>query len=97
MRIIPSIASQLASFDPSYGQHLRDALLHTNDAVCQTYRRQVDTLLVRPLEAAPRKSGLILLVLDALDECEERGMKVLLPHLITGINCIGPPVKVIVT
>ncbi|KAG8871405.1 hypothetical protein FRB97_008720, partial [Tulasnella sp. 331] len=97
MRVIPTLAYQLAGFDASYGRRLSDALTRTGDASYQTYQRQMNTMIMQPFEGAAERDSPMLFVLDALDECEERGMKALLPPLLAGFSRINSHLRVVVT
>ena len=73
--IIPTLAFQLASVNPTYRRELCDVLREHPDAPSRPLQYQFRELLLNPLKAVPSLPPYVI-VLDALDECDkERGME----------------------
>jgi len=70
----PTIAYQLAYSNKEFADGINAALLRAPHVVTQTIVKQFSTLIMEPLEEALAMSGNpILIVIDALDECEHDG------------------------
>jgi hypothetical protein len=70
----PTIAYQLAYYDKDFADQINEALLRTPHAVTQMPLKQFSTLIMEPLKEAFAVAGNpILIVIDALDECEHDG------------------------
>ncbi|CAE6420290.1 unnamed protein product [Rhizoctonia solani] len=88
--IIPSIARQLARFSRPFRHALSSALAKDDAANERALSVQFKTLIADPLDAVrhtlpPR----VLVVIDALDECEDRdGIELLLDLLITSTSSL---------
>ena len=71
--LFPTIARQLADSLPAIG-HAIAAALDNDSLLCEKHLRiQFDKLLLQPLQSAPQASTLstgVILVIDALDECD---------------------------
>ncbi|KAJ0423727.1 hypothetical protein BJY00DRAFT_43638 [Aspergillus carlsbadensis] len=83
-RFIPTIVKQLAAHIPEMIPGIRKALEDDPTIPAKSLREQFDKLLLKPLLAAcPTKAGApIVIVIDALDECErEEEVEVLLELL----------------
>ncbi|CCO35249.1 Vegetative incompatibility protein HET-E-1 [Rhizoctonia solani AG-1 IB] len=73
-RIIPTIACQLARYSPPFQHHLCDAIAEEPTARSKTIEKQFELLLTGPLLKmgdATLKSQVV--VIDALDECDDQG------------------------
>jgi hypothetical protein len=67
----PTIAYQLAHYDKDFADEIHKALLRTPHVVTQMPVKQYSTLIMEPLTEAFAVAGHpILIVIDALDECE---------------------------
>ena len=70
----PTIAYQLAYYDKDFAEQINEALLCTPHVVTQMPLKQFLTLIVEPLKEAFAMAGNpILIVIDAMDECEGDG------------------------
>ncbi|PPR00447.1 hypothetical protein CVT24_004508 [Panaeolus cyanescens] len=70
--VFPTLAFQLAQFDSRFKLAIAKALEGNADLGYKTPAVQVEQLLVRPLvSSGVSKKQVVLLVLDALDECRE--------------------------
>ncbi|KAK0764406.1 hypothetical protein N5P37_003807, partial [Trichoderma harzianum] len=66
-------AAQLAIMQTDIGPHVKDAIKSNSDIGNKGLREQFNQLILQPLSKFPpdqRKSGFIVIVIDALDECE---------------------------
>jgi hypothetical protein len=80
-KFITSIALQLASSVPSLAQHIRDAINERRDIATQSLQDQWQQLILRPLSKLRNNGGQVLymLVIDALDECDnENDIRIIL-------------------
>jgi WD40 repeat protein len=89
-RFFPTIVRQLADRIPALKQPVADAL-HGDSFLCSNgLEEQFDKLLKAPLMSLEQKSlpqECIVIVIDALDECDRRHIKKFL-MLLAGINAI---------
>jgi len=67
----PTIAYQLAYYDKAFANEINEALLRTPYVVTKTPMKQFSTLIMEPLKEV--EGNPILIVIDALDECEHDG------------------------
>ncbi|GAB1525938.1 hypothetical protein RhiTH_009104 [Rhizoctonia solani] len=96
-RIVPTIACQLAWYSASFQRRLCDAIDAEPNARSKTIDKQFELLLTGPLQKAegetPRNQ---VVVIDALDECEDpKGVKVILSELFRHTPRL--PIKFLVT
>lgn len=68
-KLVTSIAVQLAHNMPALREHVRTAVAERSDVASQSMRDQWQHLVVRPLSKL-HKPGLYVVVIDALDECD---------------------------
>ncbi|PQE16302.1 hypothetical protein CJF32_00006175 [Rutstroemia sp. NJR-2017a WRK4] len=69
-RFVTSIAVQLANSVPALHQHICDAITERSDVASQSLRDQWHHLVLRPLLKLDEQSSYVLVV-DALDECDD--------------------------
>ncbi|KAG8790501.1 hypothetical protein FRC12_011733 [Ceratobasidium sp. 428] len=85
-RIIPSISYRLSLFSTPFRHALSCVLADNKDPYNQVLRKQFETLFVAPLREVMRTlPANIVIVVDALDECDDQGgigkvLKTLLLH-----------------
>ncbi|KAJ3874888.1 quinon protein alcohol dehydrogenase-like superfamily [Lentinula edodes] len=86
--IIPTLSYQLARFSRTFAMSVKEILIQEPDIVTKRPEVQIDKLLVEPwkavIKAAQMESFYPVLVLDALDECQDIA-KVLQP-LVSAIS-----------
>jgi len=93
----PTLAYHLARYDDTFAHCVNELLEKDPDAAGRDIRRQFNTLIARPLElAVVERTRPILVVIDALDECEENGAASILTLFSHGIPRI-PGLKVFIT
>ncbi|KAG8934377.1 hypothetical protein FRC02_010122 [Tulasnella sp. 418] len=85
LRVLPTIAHQLAEFDPEFKRNLAISLDSYKDAGTASLGIQVEKLLHGPLQATAASSSpaSILIVIDALDECEGQDLVTSLLRLMS--------------
>ncbi|KAH8702852.1 putative WD-repeat protein [Phaeosphaeriaceae sp. PMI808] len=84
-KFVTSIAWQLASNIPSLDQHIGDALTESRDITSQSLRDQWQQLVLRPLSKLSEITyqSSYVLVVDALDECDNNNNIGIIIHLLT--------------
>lgn len=95
-KVLPTLAYQLAKFDRGFAHRLTEALGGGIDVCHESYKRQAEKLFIEPAKGLVLNKGPILLVLDALDECEEEGLKALLPVVLAAIRSSSAHIKLLV-
>lgn len=96
--VFPTIAYQLARFDPEFGRRITAALETDPDAPYAALKEQLDRLIVKPLAGLERDpKRVVVLIFDAFDECESRGAKEILQLLVAAIPSLPFFLKVLVT
>lgn len=96
--VFPTIAYQLARFDPEFGQRISAALKADPEAPTAPLKQQRDRLIIEPLSGLPRDwSRVVIIVFDAFDECEAIGAKTILQLLIDAIPFLPFFLKIFIT
>ena len=70
--LFPTLAYHLARHDEEFAWHVNEVLENDPEAAGQDLRTQLRTLVVHPLQLTVGRT-LTLVVIDALDECDEHG------------------------
>ncbi|VUC33727.1 unnamed protein product [Clonostachys rosea] len=71
-RFVTSIAADIVAKEPSISRHVQKTLEEDPGIVNKTLREQFDKLIFQPFSKLPIRTGEpIVLVVDALDECEK--------------------------
>ncbi|KAJ6522112.1 hypothetical protein DFH09DRAFT_832730, partial [Mycena vulgaris] len=73
-KIIPTIAQQLSEFSPAAARVIYDALKH---GFISTQEEQVKKLLLDPIQELSKSPGVVIILIDALDELERAAENVL--------------------
>ncbi|CAE6533355.1 unnamed protein product [Rhizoctonia solani] len=95
-RIIPTIAYQLARFSSGFRAQIYTALTEDYDLDCREISKQYQCLLQDPFKDFDQMPKHSVIVLDALDECDNPELvEILLEHLIE--NKGNLPLKFLVT
>jgi hypothetical protein len=81
---ITSIAMQVAQNVPASRQYIRDAIAERNDIASQSLHDQWQQLVLRPLSelGENREQSVYILVVDALDECDNDNNIRIIIHLL---------------
>ncbi|KAG8988564.1 hypothetical protein FRB93_004055 [Tulasnella sp. JGI-2019a] len=95
--VFPTLAYQLCGFGETFYKRIEKAVKEDSEVGYQDLQSQFYALIVGPLQQSPLPSHPILVVLDALDECQEQGAKELLRLLLLGVPKIAFPLKVFIT
>ncbi|KAJ6153876.1 hypothetical protein N7485_012245 [Penicillium canescens] len=81
-KFIPTIVRQLMAHDQLLARNVLTAIENDSAIAKKRLPVQFAKLLLQPLQAlAPNKNKVLVVVIDALDECEQEDVKVLLQHL----------------
>ncbi|KAF7505050.1 hypothetical protein GJ744_001269 [Endocarpon pusillum] len=88
---IATIATQLVQKIPSLAPHVQNAI-ETNPAICsKTLKQQFETLVLQPLgniRIDPQKPLKVVIVIDALDECDREEDVRIIIHLLSQVRRI---------
>lgn len=97
--LIPTLAYQLSHFNSIYKAHLAKALQPNPDAASRgNVESQLKALLVDPLSACKSLPSPIIIVIDALDECQPESVwKIIIRALAADVPNIRQNVKFLVT
>lgn len=96
--VFPTLAYQLSRFDRGLARLMTSVLTTDPDLAFAPQRDQLQKLIVKPLrDLKPDASRRILIVLDALDECEERGAREILQNILRHIPSVPFLFKVLIT
>jgi len=88
-KFFATIACQLAHTQPSLATHIREAILNNPNITKQSLQDQWEQLIRRPLSQVKDLPSELVLVIDALDECDgERDIRLIL-HLLSQANSLG--------
>lgn len=93
-RFFTTVAYQIALKEFSFAAELRQSLDREPDLMNKSLREQWEKLILEPLSLIPpsqRKSQTLVLVVDALDECDEDGDIRMLIHLFSGASWLPVP------
>lgn len=97
-KVFPTLAFQLAHFDPEFGKGIAEALAKDPQIPFENLKRQFYHLIINPLSTIRREAKrTVLLVFDAFDECETQGAKEILQLLITAIPVLPFFLKIFLT
>lgn len=96
--VFPHIAYQLASLDAELNQLIAAALATNSAGPTSSLQQQFSELILEPfsgLQEPPTKA--VVIILDALDECESSGSKEILEIFVGGASQLPNFLKIIVT
>ena len=95
--IFPTVAYQLGQFYAPFRQQLSAVFQADPDVAHLVVPRQIEKLLVKPLHAMKGKMPFCVVVIDALDECQDGGAtSIILSSLAQHITALSP-VKFLIT
>ncbi|KAM6506766.1 hypothetical protein FALCPG4_018595 [Fusarium falciforme] len=72
-KFVPTLARQLAANVPAFAPHINNAIEADSAIIGKTVREQFDKLILGPLSKIPQASwnaSSLVIIIDALDECE---------------------------
>lgn len=96
--VFPTIAYQLAHFDPEFQSKIIQALKTNPNAPTSNLKDQLDRVIVEPLSKVRMTPGRVaLVVFDAFDECEETGAKEILQLLVDAITSLPFQLRIFIT
>jgi hypothetical protein len=90
------LAYHLARYDEDCARCINHALQLDPDAAGRDIRAQCDSLIAKPLQHVMKKGKPVLIVIDALDECDEDGAEAILTLLAHNIPQM-PRLRVFIT
>jgi hypothetical protein len=99
-KLITTLASQLASKIPLARPYIREAIMEHTDIALHSLREQWDQLILKPLSKLNGISSpsTIVLVIDALDECDnERDIRIILRLLATTNSLTNIRLRIFIT
>lgn len=97
-KVIPTIVHQLAQLEQDFKERLLSALEHYPDAPVADAQRQFGELLLQPLQALQRDPRrIIVIVIDAFDECEARGTTEILQSITSSAPSFPSFLKIFIT
>ncbi|KAF8704283.1 WD domain, G-beta repeat, partial [Rhizoctonia solani] len=95
--ILPSIAYQLASFSPPFRYALSQTLRLDRDVHHRLLKSQFESLIVKPILAAKHTLSYdIVVVIDALDECENENSIGQILDLLLGVD-LSVPIRFLIS
>ncbi|KIO17028.1 hypothetical protein M407DRAFT_229880 [Tulasnella calospora MUT 4182] len=96
--VYPSIAYQLAVFNPDLKRLVAEALEQDPDVGLAVMRKQFQKLIAEPLAAWESNRGTVVIVMDALDECyPESGAEEILVRWAAELRRLPVPLKILIT
>lgn len=93
--LFPTLAYHLARYNKELAEHINHALEQDPSVVGRDIRVQFKSLIATPLQRHA-EGRTILIVIDALDECDEGGAEIILSILADNISKL-PRLKVLIT
>ncbi|KAG8915462.1 hypothetical protein FRC02_004515, partial [Tulasnella sp. 418] len=94
----PTIAYQLGCFNDTFGARIADSLRRHPSACDAILRTQLEKLIVGPLQDVDRGPPVVIIVLDALDECSDKQLvKEMLALLVSAIPKFPFSLQVFIT
>src|ERR1700733_9560404 len=94
--LFPTLAYYLSCHHAELAARVGEALKMNPDIADRNLREQFKHLIVEPLRTLPEGREPIVLVIDAVDECEKKGAETILSLFMEHIPCI-PQLKVFIT
>jgi NACHT domain len=96
--LFPTLAFQMALFNPEFRTHVVGALDKNPDVGRAIIRQQIEHLIIAPLQHCQIKTQLIVIVIDALDECfPESGAEEILILWAAEIRKLNRQVRLLIT
>ncbi|KAG9011287.1 hypothetical protein FRB93_003088 [Tulasnella sp. JGI-2019a] len=95
--VFPTLAYQLGHFDPSFLSHFGQAAAVASKAEYEGLAIQLQRLIIEPLQHVTPPPKPLLIVLDAIDECQKQGAKELVRLLLSEVSKVPFPLKVFMT
>lgn len=96
--VFPTLAYQLALLDPEFSRVITTALETHPNAGYSSLKNQLDQLIIEPLsKVKPDPKRIVVLILDAFDECEAKGAKEILQLLVAALPFLPFFFKIFIT
>ncbi|KAJ7634370.1 hypothetical protein FB45DRAFT_1056432 [Roridomyces roridus] len=95
--LFPTLAYQLAASFPAIGPMMQRVVEIDKLVTSKSMRHQLQKLIVLPLREAPKLKSRPILVLDGLDECEDRAAQtMLLRSFIDAVGTEHTPIHILI-
>jgi NACHT domain len=97
--IVPSIAYQIASGNPTFKRHLSEAMRKDPTVQSSLPSRQLEKLVIEPMHAVMREETFppYLVIIDALDECKDTNTTSIILSTLVMFPTGLAPLKLFVT
>lgn len=97
-KFVTTLVGQLANISSLLRQHVVQAIAEHNNIDQQGLRNQWKELVLRPLLKLDDRSPNLILVIDALNECDhEKNIKLILQLFVEAKNAVAEKLKILVT
>jgi hypothetical protein len=97
-KFVSTLACQLATMSPMLKMHICQAIAEQDNIDRQGLRNQWKELILRPILKVGNQCSNLILVIDALDECDhEESIKLILQLFVEAKNVVAEKLKIIVT
>ena len=97
VRLVPTLAYHLTRYVPETTQSIENALTEDASLLMQPIEQQFQELIINPVTALPKQSHRRMIVIDALDECEDRESIRQLIEFVTSIDYFEFPIDILFT
>ena len=97
VRLVPTLAHHLTRYIPETIKSIENALIEDASILLQPIKQQFQKLIINPVAALPKQSHRRMIIIDALDECEDRESIRQLIEFITRIDYSKFPIDILFT
>ena len=97
IRLVSTLAYHLTRYIPETTQSIENALIEDASLLKQPIEHQFQKLIINPVAALPKQSHRRMIIIDALDECEDREPIRQLIEFITRIDYSKFPIDILFT
>ena len=97
VRLVPTLAHHLTRYIPETIQSIENALIEDASILLQPIEQQFQKLIINPIAALPKQSHRRMIIIDALDECEDRESIQQFIEFTTNIDYFEFPIDILFT
>ena len=97
IRLVSTLAYHLTRYIPETTQSIENALIEDPSLMMQPIEQQFQELIINPVAALPKHSHHRMIIIDALDECEDRESIRQLIKFVTRIDYSKFPIDILFT
>ena len=97
VRLVSTLAYHLTRYIPETTQSIENALIEDESILKQPIEQQFQKLIINPVAALPKQSHRRMIIIDALDECEDRESIRQLIEFITRVDYFKFPIDILFT